>query len=998
MEEKRKLPSISAAGSPTGDRTSVCFEAARTPHDLYATKTKRPPYILVVPSYGRPDRLQSNTLGFLRHQGIPQERIEVWLAPGCAPGETITEEERYRRALIDGGWPRVRLRIGVKGIMEQRWHIGSCFPEGTHIVSIDDDVPEVSYKFRPGTGGETLRPLPPGSFESLIHHAHDMMVQEGSYIWGLNPSANPMNMVVDRISRRNGMVNGFLYGYRNRHDASLRSVYCSPTEDVERSCRMYERDGVVLRYLMYSGRTIFKAPGGISNLYVDGAERKAAEEQAIRDIAAEFPHLLSVRCGEERRKTQAAMNFRFRSVGQSPLLSDGSVRKALHAGPFQVDSSVKEGPDALPLPGDPDELARQMREAADEKALIGRCVELQERLARCSETEGSAASKTSGCRITAPAVLDDIVKIATRGSRTLATLGINPMGPRRSRKRPRPCSTTPPPPERDPDDAAYGMLAADKLAAAVAVATHSGSAGEAGVMKQPLADQAEEAVERHEEPVLAPPLPQWETQDTVVSVTSSESEESEEIGEAQGVAPSDPFGEDLHTFKFSGFYNAALNATFHLDRVMLIRGRHSFWSRRRDLFMYWQDGPARWAIVQRWDRTLDVLDAVRQGENRGWACQQGDGLWIEFWMCKWRQVRPTPTCMLRYTCTEPLQDMSPPPVTAPEEPHTSQPADPAGPPTPPPANQQRPIAPTQANPSGPTPSPSASAVLAPPRPPPAGDYDECRRRAACEHQSAPPAQQQELTAAPLVEVSERREAGLREGVRPDTASKPQRLIDPFGLFLQPQETNSVAAEKPALARQQLLAPQWQLSPAALPALVQGLPPQRSLHLASAEVPAPCNETVAQGHTRIGICDSGLARGAADRPRSALRAPGPAAAREELAAPPAWPVTPRSHRREPQDRQAEALLPTPPPPPPPESWPLASRSRRPGAAASAPPLERPWTKDSAVCETEEVVLRQGQNRPRPSPLALASLRQSRRRRKRRRSSSSSASRKRSLLGI
>lgn len=154
-------------------------------------------------------------------------------------------------------------------------------PEGLHIVSFDDDVPEVFEKVRPGTSTDTMQPLPPGSLaacrecrprvtmiggdqrlfrprfranravyllrtgrvslqEAIIHHARDLMHQEGCYIWGLAPSANPMNLVVNRISRRNGMVNGFAYGYLNRHDPQFQSLYCSPTEDVERSCRFYE--------------------------------------------------------------------------------------------------------------------------------------------------------------------------------------------------------------------------------------------------------------------------------------------------------------------------------------------------------------------------------------------------------------------------------------------------------------------------------------------------------------------------------------------------------------------------------------------------------------------------------------------------------------------------------------------------------------------------------------------------------------------------------------
>lgn len=119
------------------------------------------------------------------------------------------------------------------------------------------------------------------------------------------------------------MVNGFAYGYLNRHSNEFRSVYGSPTEDVERSCRFFNADGIVLRYSMYSARTEFKAAGGINLLYNTAPERKAHEEDAIRRISDCFPQLLEVRTGNRRRKTAQAQNFMFKSFGHSPIQSNG---------------------------------------------------------------------------------------------------------------------------------------------------------------------------------------------------------------------------------------------------------------------------------------------------------------------------------------------------------------------------------------------------------------------------------------------------------------------------------------------------------------------------------------------------------------------------------------------------------------------------------------------------------------------------------------------------
>merc|ERR1712232_306957 len=190
------------------------------------------------------------------------------------------------------------------------------------------------------------------------------MIQESAYIWGLNASSNPMNVMVNRISRRNGMVNGFAYGYLVRHQVQFQSIHCSPTEDVESSCRVFHHDGVVLRYMMYCARTIFKAPDGINLLYESAVARKAAEEKSIELISEEFPQLLSVRVGAERRRTQAAMNFRFHHVGKLPLSADGRVYRP----------KVREEPAASSGVESAAAAAQRAKRAAVEKMVLSRCV------------------------------------------------------------------------------------------------------------------------------------------------------------------------------------------------------------------------------------------------------------------------------------------------------------------------------------------------------------------------------------------------------------------------------------------------------------------------------------------------------------------------------------------------------------------------------------------------------------------------------------------------
>ena len=91
------------------------------------------------------------------------------------------------------------------------------------------------------------------------------MHDHGSLIWGLNVSANGFYMKEGEVFCKWGLVIGSLFGTRNRHDDSLQAS-CSPLgqhEDVERSCRFIERDGIVLRFKSVAVVSVYQTmPGG----------------------------------------------------------------------------------------------------------------------------------------------------------------------------------------------------------------------------------------------------------------------------------------------------------------------------------------------------------------------------------------------------------------------------------------------------------------------------------------------------------------------------------------------------------------------------------------------------------------------------------------------------------------------------------------------------------------------------------------------------------------
>ena len=111
------------------------------------------------------------------------------------------------------------MEVGVPGVMGQRNHIVRTRPKGEYIVSFDDDISDICWKSRAGSLDLPL--LPDGVLEQLIFNAYSLMRKHNAFIWGLNATANPRSMWTDGVSTRNGEINGFCYGFINRHNPDL---------------------------------------------------------------------------------------------------------------------------------------------------------------------------------------------------------------------------------------------------------------------------------------------------------------------------------------------------------------------------------------------------------------------------------------------------------------------------------------------------------------------------------------------------------------------------------------------------------------------------------------------------------------------------------------------------------------------------------------------------------------------------------------------------------
>lgn len=261
------------------------------------------PFYFAIPSYDRSGTVGQKTLGLLERHGVLLDAIYVFVANEC-------ERQRYAMQLGD----RCHLVVGVFTLWKQRNLITRYFPEGSHVVSLDDDVEEL---YRLEDDGETLQPLHLGGLQDIIHEARRLMQRTGAHLWSLNVSDNPMYMKRAKVTQRLGLCNGFFWGCIVRHDSRLRLQHGDGHEDVERTVRYFDLDGVVIRFREFCAKTRCKTNEGGLQTSLPKEQRRKAEDEGVQLLTREFPIWLEAQEG-------SILGLKFRS-GVSSMLRKHSV-------------------------------------------------------------------------------------------------------------------------------------------------------------------------------------------------------------------------------------------------------------------------------------------------------------------------------------------------------------------------------------------------------------------------------------------------------------------------------------------------------------------------------------------------------------------------------------------------------------------------------------------------------------------------------------------------
>jgi len=206
-----------------------------------------------------------HTIATLEKYNIPKEIITIYV---------VAEQlEDYKQAL-----PDYNIVVGVKGIVPQRQFILDQYPEGSHLVYMDDDLEDIDL---------TMSSYP--DLITFINDAFKQCIDKKAYLWGVYAVYNPFfRKGRQDISTCLNFCVGCLYGIITRPKNRNLDVIISKQgnkEDVERSIRYFIEDGIVLRFNKIAPKTKYFSSGGIGKI----KERLSEIEREVNELEKIFP-------------------------------------------------------------------------------------------------------------------------------------------------------------------------------------------------------------------------------------------------------------------------------------------------------------------------------------------------------------------------------------------------------------------------------------------------------------------------------------------------------------------------------------------------------------------------------------------------------------------------------------------------------------------------------------------------------------------------------------
>ena len=274
---------------------------------------------LVIPSFDRPTALCGTTLSLLRSEGVPMDRVNVFVSPLPASPGGPPEWYRYSEEMKRHGFPDVHVRPGGRSLEEQMAAAMEWVGSGYMIV-MSDTVKSLLTREDHHDSKVTMVKTPKGTLLALVKHGFHLLRATGCTAWSVNPSHNPWQLSVSGITRRLGLLDGNLTGMflppnwrrmQVTHGHGL--IY-----DVEWSASLWAHGHRFCRYQGVCCDHSYRQPGGQATLMKDVAKRRRVETQAIKACAKKFPDL--IKWIHKPTASLKTMEYRFLTHGPGVLV------------------------------------------------------------------------------------------------------------------------------------------------------------------------------------------------------------------------------------------------------------------------------------------------------------------------------------------------------------------------------------------------------------------------------------------------------------------------------------------------------------------------------------------------------------------------------------------------------------------------------------------------------------------------------------------------------
>jgi hypothetical protein len=260
----------------------------------------RPPveYVVAIPSYQRAEQLEKRTLALLLDGGVEPERVHVFLHdndPTIADYAALAERTGISVIVTQ-----------ARGITAQRTGIAAFWPEGTPVVSMDDDVTALMA----AKDAKTLEPVTdPGWLFTMMFNE---LYHRNLWVWGLAPVPNAFFLKPEKVSEGLKFLIFTCYGFYSRPGHPVHTHSVPYKDENELSLRAWWYDGAAVRHDGIAAKANFYTLAG----GCQAAGRNHDQiEASVKSLLGQWPGLVRINKARKSEHTEIVLARRARTAG-----------------------------------------------------------------------------------------------------------------------------------------------------------------------------------------------------------------------------------------------------------------------------------------------------------------------------------------------------------------------------------------------------------------------------------------------------------------------------------------------------------------------------------------------------------------------------------------------------------------------------------------------------------------------------------------------------------